>query len=103
MVEVDSPRQKQTNPTYEISAIEPTRESILQKTIMMNLLTLAYLFILVPTQTASIFFQECNDSVGECDFLFKILSVSMTAQLVAAIVHPVTFVALQIGLNNPDS
>ena len=97
------PTQTHTHPTCEVAAIEPTRKSILQKTIMMNLLTLAYLFILVPTQTAIIFFQDCNDSVGECDFLFRILSVSITAQLLAAIVHPITFVALQIGLDDPDS
>ena len=70
---------------------EQTLKPILRKTLLMNLLTLAYLFILEPTQITIIIYKDCDDLLGKCDFLFKILSVSMTFQLVAAFVHPLVF------------
>ena len=67
---------------------DTTNKVILRKTLKMNLLTLALIFILVPTQVMIIFHKNCDDSLGECDFLFNFVLGTMMVQLFAGFIHP---------------
>ena len=66
-------------------------KKFLKKTLKMNLLTLTILFISVPIQVVTIISENCNDSLGECDFFFKFWTVNPRIQSVAAILHPILF------------
>ena len=70
------------------------RKQFLKKTLKMNLLTLAILFTSVPIQVVTIISENCNDSLGECDFYFKFVSVYPLIQLVAAVLHPILFLLI---------
>ena len=67
---------------------------MLKKTLKMNLLTLTLLFILVPTQITIIVYESCDDALGECDFFFKMMTVTPIIQLCSAVIHPLVVLYL---------
>ena len=77
-----------SDPSPLNNTVETPKKEILKNTLKMNLLTLALLFILVPTQVIIIIYENCNDGAGECDFFFKFMQVTPLIQLVSAIIHP---------------
>ena len=63
-------------------------KEMLKKTLKMNLLTLALLFIVVPRQIITIMSENCNDDLGECNFFLTFMGVIPLIQLLSAIIHP---------------
>ena len=62
-------------------------KEMLKKTLKMNLLTLALLFIVVPRQIITIMSENCDDDLGECDFFLTFMIVIPLVQMVSAFVH----------------
>ena len=73
---------------------DTSNKIILKKTIKMNLMTLDLIFILDPTQVMIILHKNCDESLGECDFLFKFVLGTMMVQLFAGFIHPLVVVLL---------
>ena len=98
----DNLEENDRNYSVSNTTQESNHKDILKQTLKMNLLTLAYLFILVPTQVTIIIYKNCDDSLGECDFFFNVMAVTMTAQVVAGFIHPLVF-CLYLKLESESS
>ena len=71
-----------------VQAVTISRD-MLMKTLKMNLLTLTLLFLRVPIQVLTIIYEKCDDSLGECDFCFNIMTIMNILQLLIGFLYPI--------------
>ena len=87
-IHVEKKRQIAANNFPDNGSQGKIRNLILQKTLTMNLLTLALLFGSTPLKLIEIIYEKCDPELGECDFFFKTFPVTALIQLAFAFIHP---------------
>ena len=76
------------------AAVIQTERTMMKKTLKMNLLTLALLFIVVPIQILTIVYENCDESKGECDNYFSSMIVISLLQLIIGCLHPIIVIII---------
>ena len=76
------------------AAVIQTERTMMKKTLKMNLLTLALLFIIVPIQILTIVYENCDESQGECDNYFSSMIVISLLQLIIGCLHPIVVIII---------
>ena len=68
-----------------------THQSMLTKTLKMNLFTIAVLFMTVPTSILNIVYENCNHLSGECDLYFDMMLVCSLCEIIISFLQPLVF------------
>jgi hypothetical protein len=95
-----SPKRIQPTPsndrpqTTRNSQVIQLEKAMMKKTLKMNLLTLALLFIVVPIQVLTIAYENCDNSKGECENYFSSMIVISVLQLVIGCLHPIVVIII---------